>query len=118
MLEQVKRTRGVAGRPWRRPLVSGVAMTAGCRDVLDALIVRKQAKGHGTATWLEGPLLAGALITVLETRGDHWWFLAQGSGQLKEAGYRINRVVTIVDREGRLCCCGRRTGPDQPLPLV
>ena len=39
------------------PLVSGVALAAaqGGRS-LDALIVRKQAKGHGTGAWLEGPL--------------------------------------------------------------
>ena len=50
------------------PLVSGVALAAaqGGRT-LDALIVRKQAKGHGTGAWLEGPLPEqGALITVLE----------------------------------------------------
>ena len=50
------------------PLVSGVAMAAALVErPLDALIVRKQAKGHGTGAWLEGPLpQKGALITVLE----------------------------------------------------
>ena len=50
------------------PLVSGVAMAAADRGrTLDALIVRKEAKGHGTGAWLEGPLPApGARITVLE----------------------------------------------------
>lgn len=39
------------------PLVSGVAMAAAqAGRSLDALIVRKQAKGHGTGAWLEGPL--------------------------------------------------------------
>ena len=50
------------------PLVSAVAMAAALagRD-LDALIVRKEAKGHGTGAWLEGPLpAAGARITVPE----------------------------------------------------
>lgn len=39
------------------PLVSGVAMAAALAGRnLDALIVRKEAKGHGTGAWLEGPL--------------------------------------------------------------
>ncbi len=41
------------------PLVSGVAMAAAQQGRgLNALIVRKQAKGHGTGAWLEGPLPA------------------------------------------------------------
>ena len=50
------------------PLVSGVAMLAAQRErSLDALIVRKQAKGHGTGAWLEGPLPEpDSVITVLE----------------------------------------------------
>ena len=50
------------------PLVSGVAQAAALAGrQLDALIVRKEAKGHGTGAWLEGPLPApGGRITVLE----------------------------------------------------
>ena len=83
------------------PLVSGVAMAAAQqgRD-LNALIVRKQAKGHGTGAWLEGPLPeAGALVTVLEDVVTTGGSSIQAVKQLKEAGYRVRRVVTIVDRE-------------------
>ena len=81
------------------PLVSGVAMAAAQagRD-LDALIVRKQAKGQGTGAWLEGLSPAGSRVTVLEdvvTGGSS----IKAVNQLKEAGYRVERVVTIVDRE-------------------
>ncbi|QNI57240.1 orotate phosphoribosyltransferase [Synechococcus sp. BIOS-U3-1] len=83
------------------PLVSGVAMAAAQqgRD-LNALIVRKQAKGHGTGAWLEGPLPAsGALVTVLEDVVTTGGSSIQAVNQLKEAGYSVRRVVTIVDRE-------------------
>ena len=83
------------------PLVSGVAMAAAQqgRD-LNALIVRKQAKGHGTGAWLEGPLPAsGALVTVLEDVVTTGGSSIQAVNQLKEAGYAVRRVVTIVDRE-------------------
>ena len=83
------------------PLVSGVAMAAAQngRD-LDALIVRKEAKGHGTGAWLEGPLpAAGSVVTVLEDVVTTGGSSLKAVNQLKEAGYQINRVVTIVDRE-------------------
>lgn len=83
------------------PLVSGVAMAAAIAGrELDALIVRKQAKGHGTGAWLEGPLpQSGALVTVLEDVVTTGGSSLKAVHQLKEAGYRVQRVVTIVDRE-------------------
>jgi orotate phosphoribosyltransferase len=83
------------------PLVSCVAMAAAQqgRD-LDALIVRKQAKGHGTGAWLEGPLpAAGARVTVLEDVVTTGGSSIKAVSQLREAGYQVSRVVTIVDRE-------------------
>ena len=83
------------------PLVSGVAITAAAAGrSLDALIVRKQAKGHGTGAWLEGPLpKTGALVTVLEDVVTTGGSSLKAVKQLREAGYRVERVVTIVDRE-------------------
>jgi len=83
------------------PLVSAVAMAAAQqgRD-LDALIVRKEAKGHGTGAWLEGPLpKADARVTVLEDVVTTGGSSIKAVIQLREAGYRVSRVVTIVDRE-------------------
>jgi len=83
------------------PLVSGVAMAASlAHHDLDALIVRKAAKGHGTGAWLEGPLpQPGALITVLEDVVTTGGSSLKAVNQLREAGYVVNRVITIVDRE-------------------
>jgi len=83
------------------PLVSGVAMAAAMADrALDALIVRKQAKGHGTGAWLEGPLPPeGSLVTVLEDVVTTGGSSLKAVGQLRAAGYLVRRVVTIVDRE-------------------
>ena len=98
------------------PLVSGVAMAAAQqgRD-LNALIVRKQAKGHGTGAWLEGPLPeAGALVTVLEDVVSTGGSSIQAVNQLKKAGYTVQRVITIVDREQG----GREAMDEAGLELV
>jgi orotate phosphoribosyltransferase len=83
------------------PLVSAVAMAAALRQrPLDALIVRKAAKGHGTGAWLEGPLPpAGSRITVLEDVVTSGGSALQAVRQLREAGYGVERVVAIVDRQ-------------------
>ncbi|MEB3307466.1 MAG: orotate phosphoribosyltransferase [Cyanobacteriota bacterium] len=83
------------------PLVSAVALQAALAGrSLDALIVRKQAKGHGTGAWLEGPLPpTGSRITVLEDVVTSGGSALKAVEQLKQAGYRVERVVTIVDRQ-------------------
>ena len=83
------------------PLVSGVAMAAAqANRHLDALIVRKAAKGHGTDAWLEGPLPEkGSLITVLEDVVTTGGSSIKAVNQLREAGYVVRRVLTIVDRQ-------------------
>ncbi len=83
------------------PLVSAVAMAAAQIDrSLDALIVRKQAKGHGTDAWLEGPLPPqGSLITVLEDVVTTGGSSLKVVKLLREAGYFVRKIVTIVDRE-------------------
>ncbi len=93
------------------PLVSGVAITASTFNrPLDALIVRKEAKGHGTKGWLEGPLpQEGALVTVLEDVVTTGSSSLKAVHQLQKAGYLVKRVVTIIDRqEGALSSFQKR----------
>ncbi|MDA0717657.1 MAG: orotate phosphoribosyltransferase [Cyanobacteria bacterium] len=103
MLEQVEtEARVVAGLTLGAdPLVSAVAMRAALNGrELNALIVRKAAKGHGTGAWLEGPLPEpGSTITVLEDVVTTGGSSLKAVQQLREAGYQVNRVVTIVDRQ-------------------
>jgi orotate phosphoribosyltransferase len=82
------------------PLVSAVALQAALEGrPLDALIVRKEAKGHGTGAWLEGPLPApGARLTVLEDVVTSGGSALKAARQLRQAGYVVSRVVAIVDR--------------------
>ena len=83
------------------PLVSAVALQAALQErPLDALIVRKEAKGHGTGAWLEGPLPEpGGRITVLEDVVTTGGSALKAVQQLRQVGYTVERVVAIVDRQ-------------------
>ena len=83
------------------PLVSGVAVVCGLDNIkVDALIVRKEAKGHGTQAYIEGKLPEkGAKITVLEDVITTGGSAIQAVKRLRDAGYTVNRVAAIVDRQ-------------------
>ena len=98
------------------PLVSGVAMMAALSGrKLDALIVRKEAKGHGTGQWLEGPLpSSGSLITVLEDVVTSGGSALKAVKQLRAQGYVVNKILTIVDRQEG----GAKSMNDQGIELI
>ena len=83
------------------PLVSGVAVVSALdRKTLNALIVRKEPKGHGTKVWIEGPPPPeGSKITVLEDVITTGGSAIQAVKRIRDAGYTVNRVVSIVDRQ-------------------
>jgi len=83
------------------PLVSGVVMLAAQSGInFSGLIVRKEAKGHGTGAWLEGPLPPkGSVITVLEDVVTTGGSSLKAVERLRSQGYLVNQVLAIVDRE-------------------
>ncbi len=83
------------------PLVSGVAVLSALDSrLVNAVIVRKEAKGHGTEAWIEGPVLPeGTKVTVLEDVITTGGSAIKAAKRLREAGYVVERVVSIVDRQ-------------------
>ena len=83
------------------PLVSAVAMHSyQTWKPLDAVIVRKKPKGHGTGAWIEGPLPEeGSKVTVLEDVVSTGGSSLKAVSKIREAGYNVERVVSIVDRQ-------------------
>ena len=83
------------------PLVCGIAQKAyykGNRHI-DALIIRKNPKGYGTKEVIEGPKPPkGSVVTVLEDVTTTGGSALTAVKVLRDAGYIVNRVVTIVDR--------------------
>ena len=101
MLKEIP-TRVVAGLTLGAdPLVSGVAVCSALDGrMIDALIVRKEAKGHGTGAWIEGPLPPeGTKITVLEDVVTTGASSIKAVEKLRESGYVVERVVSIIDRQ-------------------
>ena len=83
------------------PLVSGVALVSALDSrLVNGLIVRKEAKGHGTQAYIEGPLPPeGTKITVLEDVITTGGSAIKAATRLRDAGYVVERVVAIVDRQ-------------------
>ena len=83
------------------PLVSGVAVCSALdMRLLDALIVRKEPKGHGTQAWIEGPEFPeGTKVTVLEDVTTTGGSAIKAVEKLRDAGYKVERVVALVDRQ-------------------
>ena len=64
------------------------------------MIVRKEAKGHGTQAWIEGPTLTeGSIVTVVEDVITTGGSAIQAVKRIRDIGYKVNRVVSIVDRQ-------------------
>ena len=96
MLEQID-TPCVAGLTLGAdPLVSGVTLVGKGAG----LIIRKEPKGHGTQSQVEGPLPPmGTFITVLEDVTTTGESAMKAVDVLRNLDYNVNRVVTIVDRQ-------------------
>ena len=83
------------------PLVCGIAQKAYYSGKhIDALIVRKNPKGYGTKEVIEGNKPPkGSVVTVLEDVTTTGSSAIKAVNVLRNAGYIVNRVVAIVDRQ-------------------
>ena len=83
------------------PLVTGISVVSALdKTLIDALIVRKEAKGHGTQAWIEGPTLKeGSIVTVVEDVITTGGSAIQAVKRIRDAGYKVTRVVAVVDSQ-------------------
>lgn len=83
------------------PMVTAVSVVgAYCDRPITPLIVRKEAKGHGTQAYIEGPTLPpNSPVVVLEdvvTTGQSAWKAIE---RLRGAGYVVDTILALVDRQ-------------------
>jgi orotate phosphoribosyltransferase len=82
------------------PIVSAVSVVSVYENRgIPALIIRKEAKGHGTMAYIEGPSLPpGAKVVVLEDVVTTGQSALKAVERLQAAGYTVDRVISLIDR--------------------
>ena len=81
------------------PITAAVVTLAGIRGLpLKGFMVRKEAKGHGTGRFIEGPIEPGSEVAIVEdvvTTGGSSLLAIE---RVEEFGAKVTRVIAIVDR--------------------
>ncbi|MTJ08111.1 MULTISPECIES: orotate phosphoribosyltransferase [unclassified Anabaena] len=82
------------------PIVSAVSVVSVYENrPIPALIIRKEAKGHGTMAYIEGPTLPqGAKVVVLEDVVTTGQSALKAVERLQAAGYTVDTVISLIDR--------------------
>jgi orotate phosphoribosyltransferase len=78
------------------PLVAAVALERG----LPYGIVRKTVKGYGTGNRIEGRVLAGERVVLIEDVVTTGAQAARAAAALEEAGTEVVKIVAVLDRRG------------------
>lgn len=84
------------------PLATTVSLAAFANGLrIPAFIVRKEPKGHGTLSSIEGAKTfpPGASLLVLEDTATTGGSALKAVDRLREAGFKVEAVVSVVDRE-------------------
>lgn len=82
------------------PIIGSMLALAGMQDLeLKGLIVRKETKEHGTRSLVEGPLVKGDRVIVIEDVVTTGGSSAKAIGAIRAMGGQVERVFAIVDRE-------------------
>lgn len=82
------------------PIVTAVTVvSASANQPLLGLLVRKQAKDHGTGRRVEGPLRRGMSAVVLEDTSTTGASALEAAEALGDEGVSVTRVISLIDRE-------------------
>jgi len=82
------------------PIIGSMLTLAGMEDLeLKGIIVRKEAKGHGTQSLIEGPLAKGDRIVIIEDVVTTGGSSMKAIDAVRAAGGEVKRVLAVVDRE-------------------
>ncbi|HEV7678269.1 MAG TPA: orotate phosphoribosyltransferase [Candidatus Dormibacteraeota bacterium] len=98
------------------PIAAGVAALSGMEDdsPLQAFIVRKEVKDHGTGKPIEGPALQpGQRVVMVEDTITTGGAILQAYDRVVETGADVVEAIVIVDREEG----GREALADRGIPL-
>lgn len=81
------------------PLASGVSQIGFLLGKnINAFYIRKESKGHGTNKFVEGPLVAGSNVAILEDVVTTGGSSLKAIERVTEYGCKVIQVLAIVDR--------------------
>lgn len=81
------------------PIIGGVlAVAASQGRRLDGFLIRKEAKGHGTNRYVEGPVDPAARVVVVDDVVTTGGSSLQAVDRIAEFGCRVIQVVGVIDR--------------------
>jgi len=81
------------------PIVGGVLVAAAAQNRdLQGFMVRKEAKGHGTQRFIEGPISPGDKVVIVDDVVTTGGSALQAVDRVQEFGCEVAHVVGIVDR--------------------
>lgn len=81
------------------PIAAGVLCAAATHGIdLLGFLVRKEAKGHGTQKYVEGPIEPGMKVAIVEDVVTTGGSSLQAVERLHEFGCEVTQVLAIIDR--------------------
>ncbi|KPJ49688.1 MAG: hypothetical protein AMJ41_02495 [candidate division Zixibacteria bacterium DG_27] len=82
------------------PMVGGVIVLAGQRGLpLRGFIVRKERKGHGTESQVEGTLRKGDRVVIVEDVSTTGGSSLKAIKVVEELGCQVVKVIALLDRD-------------------
>jgi orotate phosphoribosyltransferase len=81
------------------PITAAIITLAGVRGVqLSGILVRKEAKGHGTNRYVEGPVQPGDTVAIVEDVVTTGGSSLAAIERVEEFGLKVVGVAAIIDR--------------------
>ena len=82
------------------PIADAVAYTSYLKNSpIEAFVVRKTAKAHGTMQWIEGNVTTGDKIAIVDDVITTGKSTIEAITKAKEGGLDIVKVIALVDRQ-------------------
>ena len=82
------------------PIIGAILTLADKTGIkLDGFLVRKEPKGHGTRSQVEGPVKEGARVAIIEDVTTTGGSSLKAIEALKPLNCKIVKVITLVDRQ-------------------
>jgi orotate phosphoribosyltransferase len=82
------------------PIADAVAYTSYLKgSSIEAFVVRKTAKSHGTMQWIEGNIRAGDRVVIVDDVITTGKSTIEAINKAREAGLDIIKIIALIDRQ-------------------